>query len=362
MGNTKELDQSKMDAFMEKMIGIYNSGALNLMISIGHRTGLFDTMADMEPSTSKEIAAKADLNERYVSEWLGAMATGRIVDYHPEDKTYSLPREHAAFLTRVASPNNLAVTTQWISELGHVEHEIVECFKKGGGVPYSSYRHFHEVMAEESAQTVVAALDKILLLVPKLPESLNKGIEVLDIGSGRGMAINRMASEFPNSKFFGYDISEEAINKAQSDAKKHGLTNVSFEVKDVSNIGHSKRFDLITAFDAIHDQADPEKVLTEIAHALRSDGTFLMQDIAGSSFVHKNLDHPIAPFIYTISCMHCMSVSLAQGGAGLGAAWGKELATKMLEHAGFKRVEVKQLQHDFINNYFIANKISSKEY
>jgi len=356
MGKLNELDQSKMDAFMEKMIGIYNSGALNLMISMGHRTGLFDTMANIPPSTSDQIASNAGLNERYVREWLGAMVTGRIVDYHPEDKTYSIPPEHAALLTRAASPNNLAVTTQWISELGHVEHEIVDCFRKGGGVPYSSYRHFHEVMAEESAQTTVAALDEILQLVPNLPGSLNGGIEALDIGCGRGMAINRMASEFPNSKFFGCDISEEAIASARSDAKRDGLTNISFEVMDVSNIGELERFDLVTAFDAIHDQAKPDKVLSEIANALRSDGTFLMQDIAGSSFVHKNLDHPIAPFIYTISCMHCMSVSLAQGGAGLGAAWGQELATKMLKEAGFKRVEVKQLPHDFINNYFISTK------
>jgi len=356
MGKLNELDQSKMDAFTEKMIGIYNSGALNLMISMGHKTGLFDTMANIPPSTSDQIASKAGLNERYVREWLGAMVTGRIVDHRPEDKTYSIPPEHAALLTRAASPNNLAVTTQWISELGHVEHEIVDCFRKGGGVPYSSYRHFHEVMAEESAQTTVAALDEILQLVPNLPGSLNGGIEALDIGCGRGMAINRMASEFPNSKFFGCDISEEAIASARSDAKRDGLTNISFEVMDVSNIGELERFDLVTAFDAIHDQAKPDKVLSEIANALRSDGTFLMQDIAGSSFVHKNLDHPIAPFIYTISCMHCMSVSLAQGGAGLGAAWGQELATKMLKEAGFKRVEVKQLPHDFINNYFISTK------
>jgi 2-polyprenyl-3-methyl-5-hydroxy-6-metoxy-1,4-benzoquinol methylase len=357
MGEIKELDQSKMNAFLGKMIGLYNAGALNLMISIGHRTGLFDTMAEMPPSTSEQIAAKAGLNERYVKEWLGAMVTGRIIDYNPEDKTYSFPREHAALLTRAATPNNLAVTTQWFSVLGDVEDEIVECFKKGGGVPYSSYKRFHEVMAEESDQTVVAALiDHILPLVPGLPEWLQRGIEVLEVGCGSGRALNRMASVFLNSKFIGYDLSEEAINTGRSEAKKRGLTNVRFEVKDVSNIGASERFALIAAFDAIHDQAKPDKVLREISNALRPDGTFLMQDIAGSSYVHKNLDHLVAPLIYTISCMHCMTVSLAQGGAGLGAAWGEELALKMLREAGFNKVEVKQLQHDFINSYFVASK------
>ena len=358
MGESKQHDQSKLDAFMEKMIGIYNAGALNLMISIGHRTGLFDTMAEMRPSTSKEIALRAGLNERYVREWLGAMVTGRTVDYDPENNTYFLPLEHSALLTRAARPNNLAVTTQWISVLGYVENEIVECFKKGGGIPYSAFNRFHDVMAEESDQTVVAALiDHIIPLVPSLPEKLMRGIEVLDIGCGSGMALIRMATEYPRSNFMGYDISSEATNIASSESKKLGLKNISFEVKDVSNIGEFERFNLITAFDAIHDQAKPDKVLIEIAKALRPDGTFLMQDIAGSSYVHKNLEHPIAPFIYTVSCMHCMTVSLAQGGAALGAAWGQELATKMLKEAGFSRVDVKQLSHDFINNYFIANKI-----
>ncbi len=357
MGESKQLDQSKLDAFMEKMIGIYNAGALNLMISIGHRTGLFDTMAEMHASTSKEIALRAGLNERYVREWLGAMVTGRTVDYDPENNTYFLPPEHSALLTRAARPNNLAVTTQWISVLGYVENEIVECFNKGGGVPYSSFNRFHDVMAEESDQTVVAALiDHIIPLVPNLPEKIMRGIEVLDVGCGSGMALIRMASEYPRSNFIGYDISSEATNIASSESKKLGLKNISFEVKDVSNIGEIERFNLITAFDAIHDQAKPDKVLGEIAKALRSDGTFLMQDIAGSSHVHKNLEHPIAPFIYTVSCMHCMTVSLAQGGAGLGSAWGQELATKMLKEAGFNRVDVMQLSHDFINNYFVANK------
>jgi ubiquinone/menaquinone biosynthesis C-methylase UbiE len=212
-------------------------------------------------------------------------------------------------------------------------------------------------MAEESAQTVVAALmDYILPLVQGLTESLKRGIEVLEVGCGSGRALNLMASEFLKSNFVGYDLSEEAIGRAQSDATKLGLKNISFVVKDVSNIGESEHFDLIAAFDAIHDQAKPDKVLREIAKALRPEGTFLMQDISGSSYVHKNMNHPIAPVIYTVSCMHCMTVSLAQGGAGLGAAWGEELATKMLTEAGFNKVEVKQLPHDIINSYYIAKK------
>ena len=352
-----ELDQAKAERFAERMVGVLNEGAIALMASIGHRTGLFDVMAGLPPSTSEQIASAAGLNERYVREWLAAMVVGRIVEHNPEDETYYLPQEHAAFLTRAASPDNIAVTAQLIPLMGSVEDGIVESFKNGGGVPYSAFPRFHEVMAEDSGQTVVAALtDHILPLVPGLSERLETGIEVLDVGCGSGRAINLMARSFPNSRFTGYDFSEEAIARARAEAQEHGTTNVHFEVKDVATLNEKARYDLITSFDAIHDQAKPTAVLKGIAEALKDDGVYLMQDIAGSSHLHNNLDHPIGPLLYTASTMHCMTVSLAQGGEGLGTMWGEEKAKELLKDAGFKKVEVKQLPHDIFNNYFIITK------
>ena len=354
---TRELDQAKSGAFAERMIGILNDAALALMTSIAHRTGLFDVMAGLPPSTSKQIADAANLNERYVREWLGAMVVGRIVEHDPEDGTYYLPQEHAAWLTRAASPNNIAVTAQFIPVLGMVEDGIVESFKHGGGVPYSAFPRFHEVMAEDSGQTVVAALaDHILPLVPGLIERLEEGIDVLDVGCGSGRALNLMARTFPNSRFSGYDFSEEAIARARAEAQEHGMTNVRFELKDAAALDEKECYDLITTFDAVHDQADPAAVLKGIADALREDGVYLMQDIAGSSHAHKNMDHPIGTYLYTVSTMHCMSVSLSQDGKGLGTMWGEEKAKEMLKEAGFKEVEVKQLQHDPFNSYFIITK------
>jgi 2-polyprenyl-3-methyl-5-hydroxy-6-metoxy-1,4-benzoquinol methylase len=357
MTTQQQFDQERAEAFAGQMVDVLNSGAMAIMTSIGHRTGLFDAMAGLPPSTSEEIASVANLNERYVREWLAAMVVGRIVEHDPQDGTYHLPPEHAAFLTRAASPDNIAVTAQFIPLLGSVEDGIVESFKEGGGLPYSSFPHFHEVMAEDSGQTVVAALkDHILPLVPGLTERLEAGIDVLDVGSGSGRALNLMARMFPNSRFTGYDISEEAIARARTEAQESGTTNVRFEVKDAASLDEVGRYDLITTFDAIHDQAKPAKVLEGIANALKDDGVYLMQDIAGSSHVHKNMDHPLGPFLYTISTMHCTTVSLAQGGEGLGTMWGEEKAREMLEEAGFEKVEVKQLPHDISNSYYIVTK------
>jgi ubiquinone/menaquinone biosynthesis C-methylase UbiE len=355
--NKNLLDQSKADAFADRMLTILNEGALALMSSIGHRTRLFDVMGELPPSTSRQIADAAGLNERYVREWLGAMVTGRIVEYDPDNQTYWLPPEHAAFLTRAATPDNIAVFAQYIPLLGTVEDPIVACFKNGGGVPYSAFGRFQRIMAEDSGQTVVAALtDAILPLVPGLIADLEAGIEVLDVGCGSARALNLMARSFPNSRFTGYDISEEAIETGKQLAEQQQLSNLRLEVRDVTALDASEHYKLITAFDAIHDQPQPDRVLEEIARALHPGGTFLMQDIAASSHVHKNIDHPIGPLLYTLSCMSCMTVSLAAGGAGLGAMWGEEKAREMLQSAGFTKVEVKKLPHDFQNAFYIIQK------
>ena len=136
------LDEAKAEAFAERLVGMLNSGALALMTSIGHRTGLFDAMAGLPPSTSGEIAEKAGLNERYVREWLGAMLTGGIVDCDAGGKQFSLPPEHAAFLTRAAAPDNIAAFAQYIPLLGTVEDRIVECFRRGGGCPTRPFPGF----------------------------------------------------------------------------------------------------------------------------------------------------------------------------------------------------------------------------
>ena len=343
-----------MENFEDYMLDVMNKAAIALMLSVGHRTKLFDSMYDCTSMTSEQLAAKSNLNERYVREWLGAVVTGKIVDYNPSNKTYSLSEEKAKLLSRGGS-YNFASSMQWIPALAYVEDEIVKCFEKGGGVPYESYHRFHEVMADESAQTVLPALvNNILPLVPDLVERLKKGIRVLDVGCGSGGALNLMAKNFPNSQFTGYDFSKQAIEYATIESEKLGNKNTTFQKQDVEHFPENETFDLVTAFDAIHDQAAPAKVLDNIRRAIKDDGIFLMQDIGSSSQLENNKTHPLGPFLYTISCLHCMTVSLALDGHGLGAMWGKEKAIEMLNEAGFSEVDVKQLPHDPINYYYIA--------
>jgi SAM-dependent methyltransferase len=354
---TQKIDMAAAEAFAGKMVDIINGGFLALVTSVGHRTGLFDAMAELPPSTSEEIASAAGLNERYVREWLATMTVGRVVEYDATTKKYRLPPEHAVSLTRSAGASNLASNTQFVSIIGGVEDELVESFRQGGGVPYSSYGRFHPMMAEMNGSVFDATLiDVTLPLVPGLVDRLKAGIDVADVGCGSGHAINLMAAAFPASRFTGIDFSEEGVAAGRAEAEQMSLPNASFEVEDAALMDRAGSFDFITTFDSIHDQAQPRKVLKNIANALRPDGTFLMVDIRADSELQNNMDHPLAPFLYAISTMHCMTVSLALDGEGLGTMWGEQKARELLAEAGFSQVTVESVQGDIFNSFYIATK------
>jgi 2-polyprenyl-3-methyl-5-hydroxy-6-metoxy-1,4-benzoquinol methylase len=354
---TQEIDAARAEEFAGRMLGILNDGFLTLAVSLGQRTGLFDTLAELPPSSSDEIADAAGLDERYVREWLAALTTGGIVDHDPDSGTYTLPPERAACLTRAAGPDNLAAFALYIPVLSQVEDSLVKCFEQGGGVPYSEYPSFQTVQAEETERIFDASLvDHVVPLVPGMPQRLYDGIDVLDLGCGQGHAANLLAQAFPTSRVVGYDLSEEAVAAARKEARQMGLTNARFHVCDVSDLDEPDRFDLITTFDVIHDLARPRDALRGIHAALRPGGTYLMVDIRASSNLHENLDHPLGTALYVVSLAHCMTVSLAQDGEGLGTMWGEQKARELLAEAGFEHVSVEQIEGDIVNNYYVATK------
>ncbi len=349
-------DSLPVGATMEdRLVTVLNDAGLALMLSIGHRTGLLDALGGGHPATVAQLAEASGCQSRYVREWLGALTVAGIAEHAPEPETYWLTAESAALLTR-ASCNNLAVFMQYIAVLGAVEDRVVDCFFRGGGVGYEHFPRFHDVMAEDSALTVLAALeDRILPLVDGLVARLTQGARVLDIGCGHGRALIRLARAYPKSAFVGVDLSPEAIRVARAGAA--GLANVEFLVGDAARLDDylpRHTIDLALTFDAIHDQADPAAVLRAIRASLRDDGVYLAQDINSSGAHSTDRDHPLGPFLYAISTMHCMTVSLARDGDGLGTMWGVPTAQRMLREAGFGDITVHQLPHDAQNVYYTS--------
>jgi SAM-dependent methyltransferase len=338
-----QLDRARVQEFARTLFGHYTSGVLTLMVQIGHETGLFDALG-RGPGTSADIAARAGLEERYVREWLGAVTTGGIVEYDAASAVYTLPAEHALCLTGT-SPRNLAPRSQSLPMLARRLPGVIDAFRHGGGVPYSAFRpDFTEAMDAGWRLLYDGMLvTGFLPLAPGVPERLAEGIAVADVGCGTGHAVNVMARAFPRSTFVGYDIGEDAIERARGEARAMALGNARFEVLDATRLPAEPRHDLITSFDAIHDQRDPAAALRAIADALARGGVYLMMEPRASSRLEDNVGNPVAPYMYGVSVLHCMTVSLAEGGAGLGTCWGEDTARRMLGEAGFASVEARDV-------------------
>jgi 2-polyprenyl-3-methyl-5-hydroxy-6-metoxy-1,4-benzoquinol methylase len=291
-----------------------------------------------------------------VREWLAGSTVGGIVEHDPETSTYLLPQEHAACLTRAAGPDNLASYGQYVSLFGEIEPQVVRAFHDGAGVPYAAMPRFQALQAEESHQMHDGGLiDVTLPLVDDLVTRLRDGIDVLDIGCGHGHAANLIADAFPASRVTGIDIAEDAISAGRAEASALRLGNVQFDVRDATDLPVTS-YDLITTFDVVHDLPRPEATVRAIFEALKPGGVYLMIDIAASSHLHENMEHPLGPALYTVSIFHCMSVSLAAGGPGLGTMWGEQKARALLHGAGFDDVQTKRVKADFLNNYYVARK------
>jgi SAM-dependent methyltransferase len=354
-----ELDGARIEQFAGQLFGLCTGGMLTFMVDLGYRTGLFTAAAE-GPATTDELAAGAGLEERYVREWLGAMVTGGVFEYDPETRTYRLPPEHAACLTGDGS-SNVARLSQFVTHLGKHLGQVARSFREGGGVPYEEFRpEFTDVMDIGSRNIFDEhLLADVLPLAPGVPERLAAGVRVADIGCGTGHAIVLMAGAYPASTFAGYDLAEDAIARARAEAAAAGLTNARFEVCDVARLVVDEPFDLVCSFDTIHDQVDPVAVLNAISAALVPGGTYLMVEPRVSSNLEDNIANPVAPLVYAVSTLHCMTVSLAHGGAGLGTAFGEQKARQLLADAGFGDVEVHAAPGDPLDGVFVTHKPSA---
>jgi SAM-dependent methyltransferase len=350
------IDSAATEQFAGRVFELVTGAGLSALIDVGHRTGLFEAAA-LGPGTSQDLADRAGLHERYVREWLGGLVTGGIFEYEPSTRSYWLPREHAACLTG-PGPQNLATLPSLTTMLTRHVADVAAAFRDGGGVPYRAYApEVHDVLDSACGPVYEhLLLPEILPLAPGLRERLAAGARVADVACGTGKALAVLAREFPRSTFVGYDIDGAALARARAAAERSGLRNVRHEQRDAASLTADEPFDVVFVFNAIHDQADPAAVLRRIRDLLAPGGVFVMDEPAISSALEENVDNPVAPFIYAISTLHCLPASLAEGGAGLGTAWGRQVALRMLAEAGFGDVAVHDLPQDPGNAVFVTHR------
>ena len=345
-----EFDRAKAKAFTLLMVRHLEGAAVSIMIEVGRRVGLFEAMATMGAATSAEIAAKTGLSERYVREWLAAMVCGGIVEYAAGGGTYRLPQEHAVGLTG-SSTGNLTTMAEMFPLLNRVIPDVAEAFRTGRGVPYRAYQPDHEPHGPAKPPALRRAA---VQRVPRQPEGLipklEAGIRVADVGCGTGYCIALMARRFPKSTFVGYDLAEEGIAEARSTAR--GLDNASFVVQDIARLEGRTRFDLVTVR---RDSRPGRSRRRDAPHPRRAGAGRHVPDARrlGLERARRQRGRADGAVSLRMSTMHCMSVSLAGGGPGLGTAWGHQVATGMLRDAGFTDVQLFE-RVDPANSLYVA--------
>lgn len=360
------LDNEKIQAFGGRMLTFLNNGALTLMISIGHKLGIFEAMAVMPSASSHQLAHATKLHERYVREWLATMFVGGIVsmadtDDKNDDHRYYLSPEHAAFLTWGRGPENIAVLSQYISILSSFEEKSIHCFKTGTGIPTNEFGDLKSIMAADSAQTIASSLvDWILPLGEALViPGLKSGIDVLEVECGTGINLITLAKEYPRSWFTGYDSSPANIALAREAYEREKLQNIRFKCLQITESSESSAYDLITCFGGLVETGNAKNVVKRIYQALRLGGTFLLQDVAASSDAKANRGHPAGPLLYTISVMFSVPSTIFKTGndeEAVGIMWGNDRALSLVRDVGFKCDGVRQLPDDLCNVFFFCSR------
>ncbi len=334
-----------LEAFTEHLAGATTIG----LLAVADRSGLSRHLMEHPSGTSAEIAEAADLEERYVREILSGLAAAGIVEYDAGSKVFTMPAEHSLFLADETSPYFMGGWLDMIPAVMSQVEGVATATAHGGGVGFEEYgRTMIRGIDRGNAPSQTVFLTKRWLpAVPELAERLEKGARIADVGCGSGTAAILMAKAYPNCQVVGYDVSADSVTVARS--RSEDIENVEFHNYSVEEIPTDHPFDLITTFDVIHDLPDPAEGLECIREALKPDGMFLMMEPEASSHLENNLTAAGA-LLYGISALHCMTQSLAKDGAGLGAAWGRELAEEYAAEAGFGSFQ----RLDDISNRFSA--------
>ena len=340
MGNRQVIDKTKMEGFREKVWGDLSGGMTIIMCHIGDSLGLFKELDANGPATSAELGKRAGVDERYAREWLAVLGSSGYLELDPPSKRYCLPPEHAPALAHEGGPMFQGGALEGFPAMLKPIDELLIAFRGGGGVSQSA---FDEGWWEGMERFSDTWFENLLVQewIPALPEvqaKLDGGIRVADVGCGRGRAPIKLAGAFPNSHFVGYDLFVPQLSVAADRAKETGVAGrVKFRKLDVA-LGLPEHYDLITAFDAVHDMADPGGALQAIRQALRPDGVFLMLETKCEDKPENNVG-PIAALLYGYSLMYCMTTSLANGGQGLGRCGLPESRVRELcTEAGFSKV------------------------
>lgn len=344
-----QLNQQKMMDFAFKVVGDLAAAMSGPLIYIGDRLGLFKELAFSGSMTVQQLADKTGLQERYLREWSSAMVASEYLTYDPATQKISLKPEHAMVLANEDSPVFVGGLAQMIPDHYVIIPQIMESFRRGGGVPYTAYTQDTFEGTERLFRTgyINFLVQEWIPAMPQVKAKLESGAKVADVGCGRGAALMQLAQAFPKSHFIGWDNYQPNLDYANELAKKKFLSSrLKFEERNSTALPQSKDFDFIMTCDCVHDMVTPEGCARSIKGALAPDGTWLCIEPNVRDRLEDNIN-PLGKLFYSVSTLQCMTCSLAHNGAGYGAGMGEANVRRITELAGFKHFRKLPIDNPF---------------
>ena len=333
------------NAGVQRLMSHLNGYSAITMLSLGHRSGLLAALLE-GGGTASELARRAGTHERSTEEWLAGLTAAGYACH--DDGVFALVEGQDEVFRPGMLPFDVTILLEVKDKFATLMGQVVDSLRDGRGVPYAAYQPEFSAAQDRlnSPKYERYLIDDFVASADGVIDQLEQGAQVADIGCGGGKALTILAARFPSSTFTGYDIDEDALRIGRARAAEAGLHNVHYEAGDAARLDLAQSLDLVLAVDAIHDQGRPQDVLRTVRRSLRAGGTFLMIEPLATGDVDTDSQHPMAPMMYANSLGHCVQVSLAAGGPGLGSMWGRAKAIPMLKAAGFEHVSVYESPSD----------------
>jgi SAM-dependent methyltransferase len=335
-------------AGVERFFGAVNGYMTFYALALGHRTGLLAAILE-EAGTVEQIATRAGTHERSTREWLAVMTAAGFVRH--DAGVFQMVDGQAPLFNGQVLPFDPMVLLQLTDVMARLMPELERAVREGVGVPYALYQPEFSA-AQDAMNAPLYAQFLVSDWIPSvdgLAERLTAGLDVADIGCGGGRALCLLAEAFPASRFVGYDVDDAALALGRDRASAQGLGNVRFVHHDVADLALEAELDVVLAVDAVHDQARPLEVVSGVRRALRPHGIFIMVEPTAAGDLDLDVQNPMAVTGFMTSLGHCIQVSVAAGGPGLGGMWGRTGADALLADAGYSEVT----HHDSASEYTV---------
>ena len=350
----------RRDAFMEQIVDAVNGYFKVYTIYLGNRLGLYAALVHGQALTSSELAVRTATEERYVREWLEQQAVTGILEVADEtapalDRRYRLPSGHAEVLLNRESVCYLAPLAQAAVGVARPLEELEAVFRNGGGIPFDAYG--------EDMRRGVGELNRPMFLhqltrdyLPSIPDihrrlSADPPARVADIGCGTGWSSIAMARSYPKIRVDGFDMDAASIADARFNARQAGLDGrLRFDTRDAGDPALTGPYDLVTAFECIHDMSDPVAALATMRRLAEPSGVIVMDERTNERFT--TAENPVEQFLYGFSVMGCLPAGMAgKPSAATGTVMRPHTLRRYARQAGFRDIEILPIENDFFRFY-----------